>query len=348
MSLGTGPKERAGGGAGGASWEGGGGRGGALAASAAKAAAFMEASSKVLTLPSIPDTCPDSFLKASGSTGGIGADREAGGTGGEGTMWAKRQAPAAAAQAVAAARTSAVDVFIPTSSIPNGSEWICVRKDKKRTGRAGLPGAAQTPEGKQMLEWLEREFETAVGRVRPSHLEWMRARGVEESSLAAAGGFGVARARIDGGLWEPDDDGVPVVVLPARSPSGFDGAAGILYDLAAFRPDDPKTILRRRGDAVWLGEDELELCAFWHLPPTLRADPMDWLRAGAKGIVSLDWKEASERLLDFSGIECADEALAGRVRRTLSDLLMRRMPMVRVRADKPPAPAKTEAIELHT
>ena len=180
-----------------------------------------------------------------------------------------------------------------------------------------------------MLEWLTEEFAQAVARVRPAHAEWMKEQGVFAFALERAGGFGVARVHFDtSGGWEPaEEDGDAAIVLPAWSPVQ-DGPYRVLYDLVAFRPNRPDTPARRRLDAVWLGEEELEVAAYWHLPITVRSDPMAWLKAGARGVVALDWDEAIHRLLEWSAVEGEDEAMTKRLRSDLLAALMSRLPLV--------------------
>ena len=191
-------------------------------------------------------------------------------------------------------------------------------------------GAKHDTERKSaMLEWLTEEFAQAVARVRPAHAEWMREQGVFEFAQERAGGFGVARARFDSeGGWEPaEEDGEAAILLPAWSPVQ-EGPYRVLYDLVAFRPSRPDAPARRRLDAVWLGEDELEVAAYWHLPVTVRSNPMAWLRAGARGVVPLDWNEAIQRLLEFGAVEGEDEAMTARLHTDLVRALLARMPLV--------------------
>ncbi|CUW41876.1 protein of unknown function (plasmid) [Magnetospirillum sp. XM-1] len=190
-----------------------------------------------------------------------------------------------------------------------------------------------------MLEWLAAEFERARERVRPSHDEWMERKGIGPAALAIAGGYGVARAILSpDGSWEPaEEGGDPVIVLPAWTPDGE--GPRVLYDLVAFQPSGPDfPCWRRRLDAIWLGEDELALAAYWHLPITVRSSAMSWLRAGAKGAVILDWDRAIGRLFESPEVVGETEGLALRLRQELTRSLLERMPRIAL-LPAPPRPA---------
>lgn len=192
-----------------------------------------------------------------------------------------------------------------------------------------------------MLEWLAEEFERAKARLRPSHERWFRDQGVPLGALERAGGCGVARVHFNpAGGWEPmDDGGVPAILLPAYTPDS-EGMAPILYDLVAFRPSLPKEPSRRRQDAVFLGEGELELAAYWHLPIVVRADPMSWLRANASGVVALDWYRAAHRLMEWEHLMGEDEATTAQLRKDLVRVALERVPRVET---EPKKASETEA-----
>lgn len=133
---------------------------------------------------------------------------------------------------------------------------------------------------------------------------------------------GVARAALDpgdlgAGCWRPalpEEAARGVVVLPvlgARAALGLGDAAGdyVPVDLLALDPARPELVWRRTGLADWLG-----------CPPedgaiALRAQPLDWLRAGgaASGAVcplDLDaviWAWGESREMVFAA---GEEALA--------------------------------------
>jgi hypothetical protein len=196
-----------------------------------------------------------------------------------------------------------------------------------------------------MLEWLTAEWERALERVRPSHLEWMASKGVASEALERAGGFGVCRARFEPatGLYEPSEDGEAAALLPVRSVESPECPDEILFDIVAFRPSDPTEIHRRRADAVWLGERELLTAEWLGLPATIRRTPLSWLRAGARGIVPLSWQEAIPRLLTLRELEGEDAETAAFLRRVLAAAVLRSVPLVNaapapVPADPPDAP----------
>ena len=179
-----------------------------------------------------------------------------------------------------------------------------------------------------MLEWLVDEFERAKGRIRPSHSQWMEQQGVSEAALSFAGGYGVGRVAFGAnGDWQPaDEDGEPAIVLPCWTPDGE--GPRVLYDLVAFRPSAPEHAARRRLDVAWLGGDELAVSDFWHLPITVRADAMAWLRSGAKGIVVLDWPLAVPHLLEMAELCGETEELTKILRVQLTRALLSRLPRI--------------------
>lgn len=179
-----------------------------------------------------------------------------------------------------------------------------------------------------MLEWLMDEFERAKARIRPSHSQWMDQQGITQEALVRAGGYGVGRVAFGvHGDWQPaDEDGEPAIVLPCWTPEGE--GPRVLYDLVAFRPGNPELPARRRLDVAWLGEDELAVADFWHLPITIRTDAMTWLRSGAKGIVVLEWARAVPHLLEMSELCGETEELTQILRVQLTRALLNRLPRI--------------------
>jgi hypothetical protein len=137
---------------------------------------------------------------------------------------------------------------------------------------------------------LAAEMFAASSRVRQIHLDHLFALGVPVAALAWLGSvqpaFGVARARLGGdGSFEPDPDGVSVIVQPILAAEREWGDPGIL-DLIAWHSSDPSRWWWRRGDGWLLGEHLLEDRGE---PVACVQTPLDWLRAGGDALCLLDW-----------------------------------------------------------
>lgn len=138
---------------------------------------------------------------------------------------------------------------------------------------------------------------------------WLLRQGVQMSSLLFCPGWRVGVMSIapdDDGLWAPDDGGRNAIVLPANS---FDD--GVIDDLVAFLPENPKRFWRRTGRAVVMGLAAHRRAAFARAPLTIYASPLSWLRADRAGVVLLD--EAEPLLVHLPGITdfVCDEVEAG-------------------------------------
>lgn len=169
---------------------------------------------------------------------------------------------------------------------------------------------------------LEAELRSAAIAVTHARLRQMVALGVSWSTIGELGrhhdGFGIVAVRdARDGLYEPDPDGHPHLVLPVYED-------GELVDLVAFRSELPDKWMLRTGLGWALGvEDGLPRLyerSFWHTEPlSLSATPLDWLRGGAKGLCVLDW-EAPElaELSDFTAVQCPDATIAAVLRKALT------------------------------
>jgi len=118
---------------------------------------------------------------------------------------------------------------------------------------------------------------------------WLHDRGVSHlTRLMWPGPIGCARIKThDGGLFEFDEDGERVFVMPVTE----DGPYGDVIDVLAFRPCDPNTFWLHQGIATILaGEIEAEG------PVRIFSTPLDWLAANGAGLVILDWTGASNLL----------------------------------------------------
>jgi hypothetical protein len=142
---------------------------------------------------------------------------------------------------------------------------------------------------------LEDEMFAAVDRVRRIHLDHLMAMGVPMAAIAALGSqqtvFGVARASLAGdGLYEPDPDGVPVVIQPVMVAERELGDAGI-SDLIAWRSSDPSRWWWRHGVGWLLGEHLLEDRGE---PVPCVETPLAWLKTGGQAVALLDWSAPAQ------------------------------------------------------
>ena len=130
-------------------------------------------------------------------------------------------------------------------------------------------------------------------------------RGVTREAIHRAGGLAVARISTAGRLWTPEPTGAPAFILPVwagPAPSIYQAVGNpVLIDMIAWRPDDLACWWYRTGEGDALGIDNLDLAHIEGWPITFEPTPLDWLRAGCRGAVLLDYCEArwtGSRLLD--------------------------------------------------
>ena len=147
---------------------------------------------------------------------------------------------------------------------------------------------------------LAPEFRDAVQNLTTAHINRLVGLGVPRAAVHGLRAVvGATTARIEGGRWEPDPDGTPVVVVPV----GLPGIGGVgwcdVIDLVAFRTVRPDTWWLRTGAAVTLCPEAADVAATYDVPVNLHATPLDWLRGGAgawesapTGDVVLNWHAA--------------------------------------------------------
>jgi hypothetical protein len=173
---------------------------------------------------------------------------------------------------------------------------------------------------------LDAEMTAAFGRLDAAHARRLDALGVPRA-LIMGGMVGLGQVRIAGDFYEPDEHGGGVYVTPIRvhgeTPESPDPAStlarGILADLVAWRPDRPGCWRTRCGAVSWLGAIEPQYSC--PLPVSLWRDPLNWLRAGARGLVVL-----TDSLIDRwhllnacrGGIEAEDRSHAAEIRAALA------------------------------
>ena len=139
------------------------------------------------------------------------------------------------------------------------------------------------------MTWLEQELDAATGAVKLAHIERLVACGVPMMSIARLGmeqpQFGVARIReLPCGLYEPDQDGTPVVIVPVIERGGMLGDMG-LVDLVAFSTCTPSRWLWRIGQGWALGVHHLS----GDFPVEVVRTPLEWLAKAGEAFTVLDW-----------------------------------------------------------
>ena len=160
---------------------------------------------------------------------------------------------------------------------------------------------------------LFREFAKAAGRMREHHFHWLRNHDIDlDAKLVGPSLVGVERVQFsdDAATYQPAGAGAAAVIVAAGE---YDADGWHQIDeLIAFEPRDPtRWATRRRAEPV-LGRAELEAVRGSERPIRLWPTPLDWLRAGAVGMVILDWSAALTPV--FRGVRVlADDPLARRL-----------------------------------
>ena len=144
----------------------------------------------------------------------------------------------------------------------------------------------------------------------------LRSFGVEHEALVRCGYLTPARVRIDGNLFDFDEDGIgmlvqPVWIGPIPSPHELIDDP-ILGDLIAWRLDDPDRWYWRRGEhGLVLGDDNLSRAEHFHEPIRIYRNPLNWLRGRGAGALLLDNSPASLDRLRRCGEVIADDFTHG-------------------------------------
>lgn len=146
---------------------------------------------------------------------------------------------------------------------------------------------------------LQREAEAAAQALAPmiSHLPSL---GVSLDAIAKLGqsqppvGTVIAHWR-KCGMWEPDEGGDRMLVVPVGVRSGFlrwnlwiDTTE--IIDLIAFRSQQSSSWAWRTGEAWALGEEYLEDKGE---PVSIVSTPLGWLAAAGEAVCILDWSKNS-------------------------------------------------------
>jgi len=126
----------------------------------------------------------------------------------------------------------------------------------------------------------------------------------------------VAQLRVElhaDGSFDYAEDGVLASILPVR------GLGGRMEDIVAWVAADPARWWLRRRMAVILGMEAVETADYMREPLLLFDTPLDWLKAGKRGAVVLDWKAHLPFWLPCNApIKCQNERLARKVTAALT------------------------------
>src|SRR4051812_28833629 len=139
---------------------------------------------------------------------------------------------------------------------------------------------------------LWREWSAAPPGMEPADRRALIALGIRARDVLLL--VGKMRARCDGNLYVPDEDGPPVFITPVfvdypdtpESPCPAQATRfGDLVDLVAWDPRHPHAWALRCGAAEWLGSIEPQ---YMEPPPApIHRGPLGWLLAGCRGLVIL-------------------------------------------------------------
>lgn len=167
---------------------------------------------------------------------------------------------------------------------------------------------------------LTKEWQCAASNIRERHLARLRELRVPITSLASLGceqpTVGAQRVRFGrDGLWEPDPDGEPAVLVAVCERDDF---GPVLVDLVAFASDNPKQWAWRTGDGWALGLANLDEFR----PLRVVEDPIAWLAAAGDALCILNWSAPSScwvRLYDAVALDFSNDLLRARCARAMRD-----------------------------
>ena len=168
---------------------------------------------------------------------------------------------------------------------------------------------------------LDHEFGFATDNVTQLWAERFQKWGIPRRIIWGARHYlGVARITTTShGLFEFHDDGDLAIIVPEGEPE-VPGWAWV-DDLIAFKPESPGHWWRRRGDVDLLGASNISP---WRLSPvTIHETPLSWLRAGANGIVIINWGlDPIARLSGTGYLETETPALKRRLERRIQEVAL--------------------------
>lgn len=122
--------------------------------------------------------------------------------------------------------------------------------------------------------------------------------------------LGVARIEHHDRYWEPAETGPGAITLPVW-------VANDAIDILAIDAGDTAKWLRRTDIATTTDPLEIDRAIHFAEPLHVHATPLDWLRAGGRGVAVLDWNSASFMLSGVRRFICHDRDTAKRLDRAL-------------------------------
>lgn len=135
--------------------------------------------------------------------------------------------------------------------------------------------------------------------------------GVSVRSAITIGALDVA---IQNGRWAERFRGDRAIILPVCANGMWPGIDEII-DLVAFRMETPRSFWTYSGDGMVLGRCGMDRASYFGEPLMVHECPLDWLKAGRRGIVVLDWQQYWP--LHLSGVPallCPNEDFEPRLR----------------------------------
>ena len=158
------------------------------------------------------------------------------------------------------------------------------------------------------------------GELRREALAYARGRTVEvtnwmarleiDRDLTGLEMLGVTRAATAGREWSHEPAGQPVITLPIW-------AGECCLDILALDPHNASRWWTQTDIVPVLAPEEIARCAILDEPLDIHASPLEWLRAGARGTVILDWRSVSFWLAGVRRFLCFDDMTAKRLDRGL-------------------------------
>jgi hypothetical protein len=150
-------------------------------------------------------------------------------------------------------------------------------------------------------------------------------------SLIDHGFFGVHRVRIEGSVFDLDDDGAPAFIFPvsAKFP---DASTENLVDLWAVPVARPEMKARYRDNSDMLGEAWLAVMSVFDEDHTFLVHRTvgSWIASGCMGVVPFDLQGAIQRLIYLKKIQTDDEAFARELAVAMEREAVKHLPPVSV------------------
>lgn len=135
-------------------------------------------------------------------------------------------------------------------------------------------------------EWLSYR-DLSAGELERLGLTW--------EACQRAGGVAVAKVKVIGMCWEPDEAGLPHIIVPVwagAAPSIFQAVEyPVLIDMVAFTSTTPGQWYWRTRQGYALGQGQLAAACGAAAPIILHPNPLSWLRAECAGAVLLDYPQ---------------------------------------------------------